>query len=173
MTYAWNHVFYLVQKGKLLKQNFDNKWDGRNLQTIKWRTDVVNYILLPFVLGVCQLSFENKSVKRSTSEMTDITLCFIALKKYITHTRYSFCVTWWVELHGIRVLWAPNHKGLKVIIATVCLVIHTSGLHHSLFVTAFPLPTRSWHLPSINIQPTDGVATQIWTSLFMEWCSWN
>jgi len=96
-----------------------------------------------------------------------------ALKKYIKHTRYSFCVTWRVEFHGIRVLWAPDHKGLIVITATVCLVIHTSGLHHSLFITGFPLPTRSWYLPSINTQPTDGVATQIWTSLFMEWCSWN
>jgi len=52
MTYAWNHVFYLVQIGKFLKKNSDNKWDGKNSQTIKWCRDVVTFILLFFVLGV-------------------------------------------------------------------------------------------------------------------------
>ena len=60
MIYAWNHVFYLVQIGKLLKQNSDNKWDGRNLQTIKWCRDVVTYILLPLVLGGLSSSFWKK-----------------------------------------------------------------------------------------------------------------
>lgn len=95
------------------------------------------------------------------------------LKHINHHTRYSFCVTRRVELHGIRVLWASNNKRFKVITATLCLAVHICIVYHSLFITAFPLPTGSWHLPSIDTQPTDGVAPQVWTSLFMEWCSCN